>query len=588
MLGMMVVLVWQTGEWLRTPVDAHGARQWLDVECAFGSTLPEAGSWRSCQLPHNWDVQRPGYRGDAWYRLHLPQLEEGAQPQALWMSASMNAEVWVNGGLLGSGGRMQEPVARHWNDALFFSIPANLLDRPVNALLIRVYGYANNSSGLSTLISGSFDALHGMNQSIELRSNLLTFGALTVTMLVGLLTLAMLPWGRQLMLIYFSLGCLTSALYLLDQVVVNIPVSREIWESAAHLSTIWSQMFFLLFLAEFLSIGNRRLTGILLTYGGLALLALPNIASENLIVAATLWEGVSLVFMLIAVLYLWRRWYVEGLHLGLIAGLALASVMMAFMHDWLPFVLGQGVSPPFLFYMGPVGFILVMASVLIIRLANAYRYEKEMSLELGDLVWRNRNELEEVRRQADALIEHRAALGERDRIVRELHDGVGGLLANTLAVVKPSDAHIRSQLSEALNELRMMIGTLDEDADISSLLGLHRSKLQSVIEATGADLHWEFYGVPASIPDHAGTGMTLVRIVQECVYNALRHGHATEIIVHIDQSHCWVSDNGCGFDVEQVQLGRGLKNLRWRAEQLNAHFEISSNASGTKINLFWI
>jgi len=597
MFGLMAVLVWQTAQWLRAPTTLEGAKHWLNVECGFGSVQPLADAWQACKLPHNWDVQKPAYSGDAWYRLMLPATEhipsqhipsqQIPSEQALWMFASMNAELWVNQIRLGSGGRMQEPVARHWNNALFFSIPAALLQQQHNELLIHVRGYANNSSGISALITGPYQLLHSMHQSIQFRSNLLTFGALAVTMLVGMLTIIMLVWGRQKMLIYFSLGCLSSSLYLLDQVLVNIPVSRDLWESAVHLSSIWSQTFFLLFLAYFFKTNKRWLIFTLYTYGCLAALMLLNTDSTKIIPVATVWEGFSLLFLLIAMLYMLRRWCAEGLYLALISGVALVFVIMAFMYDWLPFMLGYGANPPFLFYMGPTGFIILMGAALMVRLGNSYRYEKTLSVELGEVLWRNAKELEDVRKRADEMMRNRATLEERDRIVREIHDGVAGLLANTLTVVKPSDSHIRSQLSEALNELRMMMGTLDEDADISSLLGLQRSKLQSVIQAAGASLHWEFYDIPASIEDNAYTGMQLVRIVQECVYNALRHSQATDITVHIDQSNCWISDNGCGFDIHQAYAGRGLKNLRWRARQLKAKFDISSNASGTKISISW-
>jgi len=114
-----------------------------------------------------------------------------------------------------------------------------------------------------------------------------------------------------------------------------------------------------------------------------------------------------------------------------------------------------------------------------------------------------------------------------------------------------------------------------------------REGLQAEADEYGIELKWWIEDFPPTIEGELAAGMQLVRIVQEAVHNAMRHGHASEITVHIDPSHCWISDNSCDFDAQFAHSGRGLKNLRWRAGQLKAKFDISSNTSGTKISLFW-
>ena len=48
-----------------------------------------------------------------------------------------------------------------------------------------------------------------------------------------------------------------------------------------------------------------------------------------------------------------------------------------------------------------------------------------------------------------------------------------------------------------------------------------------------------------------------------------------------------IADDGTGFDMRRPTSGRGLNNLRWRAEKLGAKIAISSGASGTEVCLFW-
>jgi len=539
-----------------------------------------------CTLPHNWDEQKPDYTGDAWYRLNIPRPAAGSEPQALWLVASMNASVMINGVFLGSGGRMDEPVARHWNRYLLFTIPDAMLKQELNDVVIRVYGYANNSSGLLKLYLAPASQLGGIHYTMMMRSNLLTYGSLIVTLLIGLLAGIAALVGRNRTTACFALGCLASVPYLLDTMIVHIPFSREIWERGAHISIVCSEMFFIMFIFRVLEFERRWITYGLVMYGVIGALLIVLADEQWLIPVASVWEGLSLIMLFIACMTCLRFWFKEGAHVALVVSLALFAVMVSFAHDWIPWVLRWGVAPPFTFYLGPSGFVVAMAALLISRFITDYHQESALTLSLRQKV-RDQDELLS-RKQASImqLWTDQAVRDERDRIVRELHDGVGGMLSNALALVD-SDSPVRSRLQRSIDELRLVMGAIDEGADIASLLGTLRPKLNAEVEESGGALKWELEDIPPGIPDNATTGMHLVRIVQECIHNALRHGRATEIRVYMDVSCLRIEDNGSGFNVEHVTLGRGLKNMRWRAEQLGGEFALSSSDEGTTISICW-
>ncbi len=76
-------------------------------------------------------------------------------------------------------------------------------------------------------------------------------------------------------------------------------------------------------------------------------------------------------------------------------------------------------------------------------------------------------------------------------------------------------------------------------------------------------------------------GSSLYRIAQEALANVYRHAGASAIDVQLAFSDGSVSleirDNGCGFSVEAVSTsGRGLHNLRQRADELGGNVEIIS------------
>jgi len=86
----------------------------------------------------------------------------------------------------------------------------------------------------------------------------------------------------------------------------------------------------------------------------------------------------------------------------------------------------------------------------------------------------------------------------------------------------------------------------------------------------------------------------LLKIGQEAIGNAIRHGHATRVDITLDYRRgalaLHIADNGCGFDPEthgEADNGHwGLKNMRERAQDIGAQLGIVSQpGSGTSIQL---
>ena len=77
-------------------------------------------------------------------------------------------------------------------------------------------------------------------------------------------------------------------------------------------------------------------------------------------------------------------------------------------------------------------------------------------------------------------------------------------------------------------------------------------------------------------------------ILQESVGNAIRHGRATRVKVHVafgeDGLVLTVEDNGCGFDTAEHARGLGLGGMDDRAKALGGTFRIESAAGrGSKV-----
>ncbi|MCY0909986.1 MAG: GAF domain-containing sensor histidine kinase [Sulfobacillus thermotolerans] len=198
-----------------------------------------------------------------------------------------------------------------------------------------------------------------------------------------------------------------------------------------------------------------------------------------------------------------------------------------------------------------------------------------------------------------------ATIEERERIGRELHDGVlQTLYGLSLSLEFLLDVHedlapdirqelnrITETLSLTMTDIRMYIRSLGS-SPVDLLVAL-----KDMLQRTGNDgevtleLHDQEYLSLAADAVH-----DLVLTVQEAVSNSKRHGHATQIVVGWESTdweyHLWIEDNGQGFDPERVDLGSnnhfGLANMQRRMERLGGTMDISSApGEGTTVQFRW-
>ncbi len=195
-----------------------------------------------------------------------------------------------------------------------------------------------------------------------------------------------------------------------------------------------------------------------------------------------------------------------------------------------------------------------------------------------------------------------AAIEERTRLARELHDSVTQSLfsvtlyaeaAARLLVSGNGDAaadylrDVRDTAQEALREMRLLIFQLrPPKLEEVGLAGALQARLQGV-EARGgidADLKvtGEEYATRLSLPVQAD----LYAIVQEALNNCLKHARAAHVWVEIAYSEAGVRvsvrDDGAGFDptAGADTGGMGLHSMRERAERIGGAFAIESAPDG--------
>lgn len=184
---------------------------------------------------------------------------------------------------------------------------------------------------------------------------------------------------------------------------------------------------------------------------------------------------------------------------------------------------------------------------------------------------------------------------ERRRIGRELHDGLGAVLAtakmqlNALRHKKPdleeSPAYQKAEqlIDAACENVRevshdLMPGVLEQQGLEFAL----EDMCQSMSRASDLEVSFIPYGLETPLKDEVN--VTIYRIVQELLKNAVKHAEAKEIIVQLTIEdgllNLVVEDDGKGFDTTAKgrSNGIGLNNIRTRVAYLNGRLNIDSQA----------
>jgi signal transduction histidine kinase len=195
----------------------------------------------------------------------------------------------------------------------------------------------------------------------------------------------------------------------------------------------------------------------------------------------------------------------------------------------------------------------------------------------------------------------RAALEERSRLARELHDGLAQDLwlaklkarqvagvAGLPSAARPLLAETEAAIDNGLTEARQAVLALRMAADgEEGFCELMRQYANDFEDRFGMRVEYACEGDPGVVAPR--TQAEVLRIAQEALTNARHHAAATVIGLRVVIRNGWVTlrvaDNGCGFDTRAVRAGSfGLLSMHERAALIGARLDIqSSPGDGTTI-----
>lgn len=210
-------------------------------------------------------------------------------------------------------------------------------------------------------------------------------------------------------------------------------------------------------------------------------------------------------------------------------------------------------------------------------------------LDLSRAVRRQRIEIEQANRALEVQTQRAAILEERQRLARDVHDGVGGTLASLLARIRMRRidiGQIESELVGGLADLRLIVDSMDATGgSLATALAVFRARIAPQVEAAGMALRWEQPDSPGDYADDPSWMLHLYRLMQEAVNNALRHSGGRNLQVSIRplearRLRIEIADDGIGLPAQRASHGNGLANMDWRARRLGASLRFEPAAAG--------
>lgn len=189
---------------------------------------------------------------------------------------------------------------------------------------------------------------------------------------------------------------------------------------------------------------------------------------------------------------------------------------------------------------------------------------------------------------------------ERERISKDLHDSLGGLLStiklqfdSVQSKMEPVAAlseykSANKMLDTAVQEVRSISQNLQPGSLVKlGLIAALKDLFNRFDDGIYPDIDFQYYNIPEKIDTMVG--LSIYRIIQELLHNTIKHAQAREILIQInteeDELVIQYEDDGKGFDLDKLKRkGMGLDNINSRVNYLKGEINFEAReGEGTSV-----
>jgi signal transduction histidine kinase len=558
-------------------------------EITKASRLSEKPSSKS--LPHFIDQSQSGLSEVAW-TIHLPKTLSNAALPALLIPQPVQGAVYkIDNEIIYELKGSDSVTSRNWYQPILISIPRFLLSVEKDTHVSVIQTGHLRGWFIGPMFAGDLSALRPYFSYYAWISQTLYTTINFLSAIFGIFFLVIGLRSKSSAYFYSGMTTLTWSLLISVALISDIPSSGYLyWRMAIYATTGWLIYFVSMF--TIVIFGHAlpkkiRLCGLVYLNLGWMIYALTGPESEQWL--DLVWTGFAVGIYAVStggVIYqaLSKRQFALALPIA-IHGLITSA--LAF-HDYLL----QSGSMPLSLTESHLSFwtSLVLQPIYLTHIALPVFVAMAMWLLIQDHKNKTYNELRHVTLMNE----------QRERIVNDIHDGVGSrinLLLWSLRTSSPKTDEIESDLQRCMEELRFAINPIQAGHET-----LHKAltelcqRLKLAAHQQGIELDYLRSGQPMTVASEIG--LHLYKATQECLSNALRHSQATHISVVLNQNDQEISievqDDGTGIpdwdeatqsQQTQKSTSMGLLSLFQRLKNKGGQVHILSNREGTRVRL---
>lgn len=548
------------------------------------------------RLPDSWTSSSPMRSGRWTYTLRFGR--DGRAPEDLGVylpRAGNRLQLEWNGHPLGGIGDLDNPRQDFSQYPHYFAVPSAWVLQGENVLRIGLSGEPARYAGLSQVLvgpPGEVMTLYRRRLAEQVGGSVVM---VSLSLLLAAVALAMcirMPDSRVLL---FGLACLLWGVRTTYALVTEPVLPYQLWGWLMDMSYVSAVV--LLAFSALQVLGLLKRWALMLGAGVVAICAAFAAAYvyAHLAWARNVWLFCLLAFVLVMVGLFVRQWWRHPTFASRVLMLASAAGGAMGAYDHVTILYGrQGYGGFAIARFALMAFVLAMATLLVRRQQRTMRIALRARQRMQHRLAESRRELTALYHEREQQRVQEVLTGERQRIMRDMHDGLGAQLAGMLSLLRsdaPNPSDIEQHVREAIDELRITIDSLEPiDGDLATVLGALRHRLDKRFSAAGIELVWDVQPLPALEALTPRKVQHVQRIVQEAFTNIIKHSKARSVTVEAKSCqgtiHIDIHDDGQGFDTSRPRSGHGLANMRQRAAEAGGSLALSSSpASGTRLSL---
>lgn len=508
-------------------------------------------------------------------------------------SFAHGGQISINGNQIGQVAS-STPETTVWHTRPFlFTVPNGILKNGSNDIEIQ-WGGRESLTLLSMMAVGPLPALEPLYRSRLFLQNTMAEIALVHAMVISAVLLSIYGMRKhQASYLTLGIGALGFSIIMLTYMLPPMPSWFYPFWRAIHISGIglftvgaW------LFLIREAQPANRWFPILCISWGvcgPFAYLLYFSVTDISFFKwFETAWGTISGILGIypvgLMVASVWRRWnwrkFIFILASMCAIGMGIADVLLQ----------GTGRSA-----LGGAGYGLQTVSplwftaltvVLVMDFAKSLLREDEQRIRLANELKKQEKALASMHAVAQSHERKQAAMLERERIMQDIHDGLGSQLISSLAISERGDLNSEQTsllLRACIDDLRLAIDAFSSDEDNFSAAATNlRFRMAPRLAAAGITLHWDDKEWTSDAVVPTVNILPLLRIMQEVITNTVKHGQAEHLYVTLKssthQAQIILEDDGWGFDPSVTSTGKGLKNMKKRVLAMKgASIRVTSN-----------